>query len=45
VRCGKSLEAKIVKWLDEHQDGEVPRMDFKTKEIKRVHGYTDIIVK
>ena len=44
VRCGKSLEAKVVKWLDEYEDGKAPQMDFATTKKKRVRGYTDILV-
>ncbi len=44
VRCGKSMEAKIARWLEGHPIGQVPLMDFTTMQIKRVHGYTDIFV-
>jgi hypothetical protein len=44
VRCGKSLEAKVVKWLDEYEDSKVPQMDFTTTKKRRVRGYTDILV-
>lgn len=43
-RCGKSLEAKVVKWLDEYEDGKVPQMEFTTTTKIRVRGYTDICV-
>jgi hypothetical protein len=44
VRCGRSLETKIVRWLDAHPIGEAPALEFTTKRITRVHGYTDVVV-
>lgn len=44
IRCGKSLKAKIVRWLDEHEDGVVPQMQFTTMVKTRVRGYSDILV-
>lgn len=44
VRCGKSLERKITQWLNDHPIGQAPVLEFTTKKIKRIRGYTDIIV-
>ncbi|KAF9898539.1 hypothetical protein EC991_010989, partial [Linnemannia zychae] len=43
IRCGKSLEHKVVAWLDRHNAGKVPYMQFTTTTKRTVRGYRDML--
>lgn len=46
VRCGLSLETKIVAWLEEYPDGQAPYMHFTTLQFGTVRGgFRDIFVR
>ena len=44
VRCGRCLEAKITRWWNAHPPAQAPALEFTTRCITRVRGYTDIAV-
>jgi hypothetical protein len=45
VRCGLSLERKIVAWLEEYSDVQVPYMNFTTLQCRTVRGFKDIYIR